>query len=80
MQTKYMPAVAELLLEGDSNAEHVEVENIKLWMPSELETDLRKECRMGLDTTEEVLRLARCRDALARLHSIKQIKLSLVQF
>lgn len=70
---RHMPMVAELLLEGEGNTgqQQVDMQNIPLWLPSELPLDTRKECQKGLSEMEEVLHVARCHDKLAQLRAIE---------
>ncbi|KAK0432107.1 hypothetical protein EV421DRAFT_1719756, partial [Armillaria borealis] len=59
----------------------VDVEDQKLWMPSDFEADMRGEsCRVGLSGTEESLRVAQCLDALETIRSSQRTIRSFLAF
>ncbi|KAJ7650554.1 hypothetical protein FB45DRAFT_730946 [Roridomyces roridus] len=78
LQDVYMPGVAQLRRgeeeSRDWDAPPPKVEDLKLWLPSELtEEQRRSACRAGLGAMEARLREGQCADALkdlrARLHT-----------
>lgn len=75
-----MPPVAELLLENDSSGSGSDIEDTKLWLPSELDAVARSTCSGGISTKEEVLHEVQCHDALGRIRSLERVKISMVQF
>jgi hypothetical protein len=82
LQPVYMPSVAALkehAEEGrDPDLPALKAEDIKLWMPSELPLEQRRQvCRRGVAHTEARVREVQCEDALnalrSRLHAQKHL-------
>jgi hypothetical protein len=80
IQAMYSPIVVEKLLEADGDQD-IDMEDEKLWLPSDLLSVERVEgCVEGLATKEDALRFAQCLDALERIRTLEQSKLSLAAF
>lgn len=81
MQLSYMPPVNKLLLEhSGATDDGFDVEETKLWLPSQLNVAERNGCSKGLVKKEEFLREAQCWDALERIRMVERAKLSIVEF
>jgi hypothetical protein len=80
LQTVYMPGVAMKL--AAENARHdgpQDIEDVRLWFPSELDSQLRTHgCHKGLSSMEEQLREAQCRDALDKIWNLERAKMHFI--
>ena len=78
LQLVYMPGVKRLM--GDVGKD-VEVEDIKLWLPSEMDAISRAaSCIPHLADTEVQLRKAQCADALSKIRNLVRAKTHVIQF
>ncbi|KAJ7687974.1 hypothetical protein B0H16DRAFT_1753198 [Mycena metata] len=82
LQESFMPGVAALKAEAeegrDPDRPAPKVEEMKLWLPSEMKAEVRRRvCRKGVAEVEGKVRAAQCTDALndlrSRLHAQKHL-------
>ncbi|KAF9006891.1 hypothetical protein BDZ89DRAFT_965772 [Hymenopellis radicata] len=79
LQTVYMPCVAAKL-SAAAGSRTGDVEEEKLWVPSELTAEERNGCAKGLAASEEVMRVAQCEDALETIRNMQAAKCTLIAF
>jgi hypothetical protein len=80
LQTIYMPGVAmKLAAENARDDGPHDIEDVRLWLPSELDSQLRTHgCLEGLSSMEEQLREAQCRDALDKIRNLERTKMHFI--
>jgi hypothetical protein len=81
LQRVYMPVVEMKLKEADDGDNQRDVEDVKLWLPSELDLTLREHgCHEGVASMEEELREGQCRDALDKIRNLQRAKMHFIHF
>jgi hypothetical protein len=82
LQTVYMPSVAmKLSADSTSDDKPLDIEDIRLWLPSELDSDLRKHgCHKDLPGMEEQLREGQCQDALDKIRNLQRAKMHFIHY
>jgi hypothetical protein len=80
LQTVYMPGVVmKLAADSASDDKPHDIEDVRLWLPSELDTDLREHgCHKDLAKMEEQLREGQCRDALDKIRNLQCAKMHFI--
>jgi hypothetical protein len=80
LQTIYMPGVAMKLATDNAGDDGPhDIEDVRLWLPSELDSQLRTHgCHKGLPSMEEQLREAQCRDALEKIRNLERAKMHFI--
>ena len=81
IQAVYMPGVLNIDTVDPESSRRVKAESIKLWLPSQLDTEARNTvCSGGIVKSEKELRLAQLEDSLNDLRRARRTRRGLILF